>query len=203
MTLRPEQIKAREYMHEKGTRLPAAEIRERVAAAFSAVEAALDGLGEAEARQRALGGEWTIQEVVDHLVETHRPSLVELRDLLENRRPMGGPIPASLQSADPMARSYGDLLGDLKALHVDVLRVLSAAPDRLTDARAPIVMVVNAREADGRQVVVDWIEELDWKAYAVVAFRLHEIDHLNQVKKTLKAVRAASREDLSGQPRRA
>jgi hypothetical protein len=31
---------------------------------------------------------------------------------------------------------------------------------------------------------------LDWKAYAIV-FRLHELDHLNQIKKTLKACRGA------------
>ena len=61
----------------------------------------------------------------------------------------------------------------------------------MTDARAPLVMVINAREPDGREAPVHWIEELDWKAYAVTAFRLHELDHLNQIKKTLKAGLAA------------
>ena len=191
MALRPEQIKAKEYMHQKGTLLPAAQVHERVGAAFAAMETLLDGVGEAEARARTLPGEWTVQEVVDHLVETHRPSLDELRDLLENRRPAGGPVPASLQSADPMGRRYGDLVGDLKAVHAAILRVLSGAPDRLTEARAPLVMVINAKEADGGEAPLHWIEELDWKAYAVTAFRLHELDHLNQIKKTLKAGLAA------------
>ncbi len=191
MALRPEQIKAKEYMHQKGTLLPAAQVHERVGAAFAAMETLLDGLGEAEARARAIPGEWTVQEVVDHLVETHRPSLDELRDLLENRRPAGGPVPASLQSADPMGRRWGDLVSDLKAVQAAILRVLSGAPDRMTDARAPLVMVINAREPDGRQAPLHWIEELDWKAYAVTAFRLHELDHLNQIKKTLKAGLAA------------
>jgi len=191
MALRPEQIQAKEYMHQKGTLLPAAQVHERVGAAFAAMETLLDGVGEAEARARAIPGEWTVQEVVDHLVETHRPSLDELRDLLENRRPAGGPVPASLQSADPMGRRYGDLVSDLKAVHAAVLRVLSGAPDRLTDARAPLVMVINAREPDGGEAPLHWIEELYWKAYAVTAFRLHELDHLNQIKKTLKAGLAA------------
>src|SRR6266581_4359112 len=108
MTLRPEQIKAKEYMHQKGT-----------------------------------------------------------------LRPAGGPVPASLQSADPMGRRYGDLVSDLKAVHAAILRTLSGAPDRLTDARAPLVMVINAREPDGGEAPLHWIEELDWKAYAVTAFRLH------------------------------
>ena len=191
MTLRPEQLKAREYMHQKGTLLAAAQVHERVGAAFAAMETLLDGVGEPEARARTIPGEWTVQEVVDHLVETHRPSLDELRDLLEGRRPAGGPVPASLQSADPMGRRYGDLVGDLKAVHAAILRVLSGAPDRLTEARAPLVMVINAKEADGGEAPLHWIEELDWKAYAVTAFRLHELDHLNQIKKTLKAGLAA------------
>jgi hypothetical protein len=189
MTLRPEQVKAREYLHQKGTLLPVAQIRERVGAAFAALEVLLDGVTEAEARVRAIPGEWTIQEVVDHLIETHRPSLDELRDLLQNRRPAAGPIPASLQSVEPMGRRYGDLMSALKGLHAEVLGVLSDAPDRLTDARAPLVMVMNVKEPDGREAPLHWIEELDWKAYAITAFRLHELDHLNQAKKILKVAR--------------
>lgn len=192
MTLRPEQLKAREYLLEKGTLLPAAHIHERVAAAFGALERLLDGVSDGEARQRAIPGEWTIQEVVDHLVETHRPSVGELRELLDNRRPLAGPVPASLQSADPMGRPYQQLVSELKALHADILRTLSTAPDQLTEARAPLVMVINATSPDGPGVPLHWIEELDWKAYAVTAFRLHEVDHLNQAKKVLKALRAQS-----------
>lgn len=189
MTLRPEQLKAKEYLHQKGTLLRAPQIHERVGAAFAAIEAALDGVSDEEARARFLPGEWTVQEVVDHLVETHRPSLDELRDLLENRRPAGGPIPAALQSADPMGRRYADLLAELKAVHAEILGVLAAAPDEMTGARAPIVMVINVRDSDGAEAPLHWIEELDWKAYAII-FRLHVLDHLSQTKKTLKAGRA-------------
>jgi hypothetical protein len=190
MTLRPEQVKTREYLHQKGTLLPAAQIHERVAAAFTAVEALLDGISEAEARQRALPGEWTIQEVVDHLIESHRPGLDELRDLLENRRPPGAPIPAALQSADPMSRPWPERVIDLKALHAQILGLLASCPDRMTDARAPVILVVTVKEADGRDAPLQWVEELDWKAYAVI-FRLHALDHLAQVRKILKAARSA------------
>jgi DinB superfamily len=190
MTLRPEQIRAQEYLHQKGTLLPAAQIHDRVGAAFAAMDALLAGVSEAEARARPIPSEWTVQEVVDHLVETHRPSLEELRDLLADRRPRGGPIPAALQSPAAMDRRYADLARSLSALHREILGVLAAAPDRPTAARAPVVMVINAREADGREVPLHWIEALDWKAYAVI-FRLHELDHLGQVKKLLKAARAA------------
>ena len=189
MTLRPEQVKAKEYLHQKGTVLRAAQVHERVAAAFAAMEAVLDGVTDEEARARPIAGEWSLLEVVDHLVETNRPSLHELRDLLANRRPVDGPIPAGLQSADPASRRYGDLVGQLRAVHMEILGVLARAPEALTEARAPVVMVINVREPDGTEAPMHWIEELDWKAYAVI-FRLHELDHLNQAKKILKAARA-------------
>jgi hypothetical protein len=186
VTDRPEQVRAREYLRDKGTLLPVARIRERVAAAFSALEATLAGVGEAEARRRPAPGEWSVQEVVDHLVETNRPSLGELRDLLAGRRPAGEPIPAGLQSADPLGRAWGDLVADLGRLHAEVLQLLGGASDGfVTDARAPLVMVINAREPDGRPAPLHWIEELDWKAYAIV-FRLHTLDHLSQIKKALQ-----------------
>ena len=188
MTVRPEQVKAREYLDDKGTRLTAAKVLERVAAGFAAFEAFLDGVTAAEARVRALPGEWSIQEVADHLVETHRPSLEELRDLLAGRHPPGEPIPAGLQSRDPLARPWPGLLGELTRLQTEVVDALGAAPDRLTDARAPVVMVINVKEPDGSETPVHWIEELDWKAYAIV-FRLHVLDHLNQARKVLRAVR--------------
>ena len=52
-------------------------------------------------------------------------------------------------------------------------------------------MVINARDPDGQMRPLHWIEELDWKAYAIV-FRLHVLDHLTQVKKTLRAMGRAA-----------
>ncbi|HEX9420064.1 MAG TPA: DinB family protein [Methylomirabilota bacterium] len=190
MTLRPEQVKAKEYLHAKGTRLTASQVRERVTAGFAALEAFLDGVTEAEARTRALPGEWTVHEVVDHLVETHRPSLEELRDLLAGRRPPGAPIPAGLQSSDPMARPWPELVAELRRIQALVVATLESVPDTLTDARAPVVMVINVKDADGRETPLHWIEELDWKAYAVI-FRLHVLDHLGQARKVVHAARGA------------
>jgi hypothetical protein len=187
--MKPEQIKAMEYLRDKGSRLAAHQVHERVAAGFAVLESFLDGITGAEARvRRALPGEWSIQEVVDHLVETHRPSLEELRHLLAGRRPPGEPIPAGLQSHDPLARPWTELLGELKRLQAEIVAALGAAPDRLNDARAPVVMVINVKEPDGREMPLHWIEELDWKAYAII-FRLHVLDHLGQARKVLRAVR--------------
>lgn len=190
--MRPEQLKALEYLHRKGTLLPPREIHERVRAAFVATEEFLEGVSERAARRRPGPEEWCVQEVVDHLVETHRPSAHELACLLRGERPAGGPVPANLQSRAPLERRWAELVAELKELHAEVLATLAAASEgSAPEARAPLVMVVNARNAAGSQSPIEWVEELDWKAYAAAAFRLHEIDHLKQAQRALEAVRGA------------
>jgi hypothetical protein len=187
--MRPEQIKAREYLYRKGTLLAPNVIHERVSAAFRATEEFLGGVLEAEAGRRPEPGEWSVQEVVDHLVLTHRPSIEELRCLLRGERPAGGPIPASLMSRAPLDRPWAELVGELKRLHSEILAILAKIPDGFTsEARAPAVLVINAKNPDGSESPLHWVEELDWKAYAVI-FRLHEVDHLNQAKRALGTLR--------------
>jgi hypothetical protein len=189
IALRPEQARALAYLRENGTEAPRQRIRERVAAAFGSLERVVADVGEDEARARPLPGEWSVLEVVDHLVETHRASIGELRDLLADRRPVGDPIPAALQSADPSGRPWADLVNELARAQAEVLAILDATPaESRGAARAPIIMVMNVREADGRERPLHWVEELDWKAYAII-FRLHVLDHLNQIRKTLARAR--------------
>lgn len=187
MTMPAEHARAKAYLLEKGTRAPVAQIRDRVADAFAALEALLDGVTEGQARRAPGGGEWSVHEILDHLVETHSRALEEMRALLENRHSPVSPIPAGLQSADPAARRWDDLRGELRRLHAEVLDVLAKAPDRLTEVRAPIVMVINTRQADGTVKAAQWVEECDWKACAII-FRLHELDHLGQARKTLRGI---------------
>jgi hypothetical protein len=187
MTMPPEQVKAKAYLREKGTDAPLAQIRERVADAFTTMEAVLDSITESQAGQPPGGGEWSVHEVVDHLVETHPRALEEMRALMDNRHSPVSPIPAGLQSARPMARRWDDLRASLRRLHHDVLETLDRATDRPTEARAPIIMVINVRQADGTVKPLHWTEPCDWKACAVI-FRLHELDHLTQIRKALRAV---------------
>jgi hypothetical protein len=187
MTMLPEQERAKAYLLEKGTQAPVAQIRDRVADAFAAMDALLGDTTEARARRSPVGGEWSVHEILDHLVETHPLALREMRALLENRHSPVSPIPAGLQSAAPMAREWEDLRVALRGIHREVLDVLAAASDRSTAARAPIIMVINTRSADGTVRPIQWIEECDWKACAVI-FRLHELDHLSQARKVLRAV---------------
>src|SRR5438094_6396541 len=132
-------------------------------------------------------GEWTIQEIVDHLVETYRPGVDELRCLLAGERPPGEAVPASLQSKAPHLRPWPWLLGELRRLNADILGLLDAVPPHFeTTARAPLVMVVNVPRPGGGFEPLHWVEELDWKAYVIASWRLHPIDHLNQTKQVLE-----------------
>ena len=182
------QTKAREYFRLKGTLTAAVTIHERIAEVFGALDAFLEPLPAATVARRAAPGEWSIQEVVDHLVETHRPGLDELWCLLAGQRPPGAAIPASLQSKAPLHRPWPWLLSELGRVHGEILRTLAAVPAEFaTDARAPLVMVVNVTDENGKVVPLHWVEDLDWKAYAIT-WRLHVIDHLKQAKKVHAAL---------------
>jgi DinB superfamily len=176
--------KAREYLRTRGTEATPAAIHERVAAAFAALEKFLDMVAPAQATQSGPPGEWTIQEIVDHLVETHRPGLDELRCLLAGRRPPGQPIPAGLQSRAPLLRPWPWLRAELQRVHGGILEALAAVPpDAPTAARASLIMVINVPTPEGFRPV-HWVEEVDWKAYAIV-WRPHALDHLHQAKKVM------------------
>lgn len=121
-----------------------------MAAAFDALERFLDAVDAERAGARAIPGEWTVHEVVDHLLETHRPGLDELRRLLAGQRPPGAPIPAGLQSMAPLLRPWPWLGEELRRLHAEIARTLRAVPaDFATDARAPLVMVVAVDDGRG------------------------------------------------------
>ena len=178
-------VRVREYLRDNGTLAPTPVIRRRVATAFENLEKFLRGADPQRASRRAWPSEWSLHEIADHVVETHRPSRDELRDLLAGRRPAGPPIPAALQSKDPLARPWPALLDDLAAVHADIVTDLAGVPDDWpTTVRAPVVVVMNAEATDGTTEPLSWEDEIDWKAYAVF-LRLHAIDHLNQARKVI------------------
>ena len=183
------QERAREYFRSKAA-LPPATVSEQITAAFGSLDAALSEVPAGRAPRRTIAGEWSVHEIADHLLETYRPGVDELRCVLAGQRPPGEPIPASLQSKAPLLRPWAWLLDELRRVHRDVLDLVRGVPDDfVTDARAPIVMVVNVTEADGTTHALHWVEDLEWKAYALVSWRLHAIDHLNQARKVLAAGR--------------
>jgi hypothetical protein len=182
-TIKATKDKARDYFRTRCSEAPASVIRDGVRDACEALESFLATVPMSAVARRPAPDEWSVQDVVDHLVETYRPGIDELRCLLAGIDAPGEAIPASLRSKAPHLRPWPWLLRELRTLHADVAELLRSAPDDLAlDARAPVVMVVNVKHPGGGFTPIDWLEDLDWKAYAMVSWRLHPIDHLKQAR---------------------
>jgi hypothetical protein len=161
------------------------DVRQQIAAAFDSLHAVLDEVGPDRWSVRPAGDAWSVQEVVDHLLETFRPGVDELRCVLAGERPSGEPIPAAVQSKAPRLRPWPWLLAELRRTERDVLDLLGGVPDDFAGtARAPIVMVVNVPDA----APLSWVQDVEWKAYSIVSWRLHTIDHMKQVRRILTAL---------------
>jgi hypothetical protein len=174
--LSPEQTRASEYLRRAGTQAPVADIRRKVAETFRELDELVASIPEEAVRTRPRPGRWCVQEVVDHLILSDRPAGDELAGLLQGREPEGEPIPAHLQSPDAMEKEWPALVREMSAVHRRFASLVAEAPeDTPLQARAPLVMVINGLE---------WIEELDWKAYAI-AFRAHALGHAGQIRDIL------------------
>lgn len=191
--LLPEQQKAMDYLRRKGTEALAAAIRRQAAETFARMEDLLAAVPGDLHRQAPAPERWSPQEILDHLVESHRPAVVQLAALLGGRRPTTGAIPAGLQSAMPLTRAWDQLYGALRDIHADLLRLIDRLPDDLPPSppRAPIVMVVKAEQADGSLAPVEWLAELDAKAFAQ-ALRAHTLEHVAQLTRTVEALGQAA-----------
>jgi hypothetical protein len=129
-----------------------------------------------------------VHEIVDHVVESHRPAVAELSALCAGESPTGGPIPARLTSSNPLTRPWEELVAALKRVDAELLAIVMAVGDETPIvAKAPFVMVVKVPGESGSDVL-EWIEPLDWKAYAQ-ALRVHTHEHAAQVERTVAALR--------------
>lgn len=186
MTLRPEQQRALDYARRRGTEAPLDAIRERVAATYDTLDALVATIGADVAREHRVTSAWSIQEVVDHLVESDRPAIEQLAQLLAGND-VGEPIAASLQSAVPLAKDWSELRAQLRGIHHDLVAMLAAASgDEPTSATAPVQMVVKCARADGSLEPVSWLERFDWKAFAIL-LHAHNREHIAQIQRILAA----------------
>src|SRR5262245_50782380 len=87
-----------DYLKKRAASLDAGRIRARVRAAGAELEAALAGLGEADARRPVRPAEWTVAQVVDHMAQSTVRAAEELHHLVAGRRPPGPPVYEGLLS---------------------------------------------------------------------------------------------------------
>lgn len=184
--LLPEQARALAYVQKRGTAAPLADIRSRVAGTYAEFEALVEAIPADVAREHRATSLWSVQEVVDHLVESDAPAIAQLADLLAGRD-VAAPIPASLQSADPLGLDWTALRQRFRAVHAEILALLAGAADDLPlAATAPVQMVVKCAGPDGALRPVAWVERFDWKAFAIL-LHAHNREHIAQVQRILSA----------------
>lgn len=193
MELRPEQLRALDYLRRKGTLATPARLREQMAAAFAELEAVLADVPVELRSVRPSPTRWSVQEVLYHLILSHRPAVEQLRSLVAGIRPASPAIPPSLQSEHATERAWDALCAELRAVHRDFEDALARAGDATSlEVTAPVALVVKvATEQDG-QAPVTWEHECDWKAYAQ-SFRVHTIEHRGQILATLADLGAPAR----------
>lgn len=187
--LRPEQERALAYLRRKGTEAPVEKLRAELAEAVARIEAAFVAVPIALRSRRPGHDRWSPHEILDHLVESHRPAVSQLAALLDGEDAPEA-IPASLQSADPRAKPWDQLLAELCAVHRAWLELLeSEGTDGPLGAKAGIVMVVKVATApEAPPQPVEWYERLDWKAFTQ-ALRAHTLEHLAQLERTVAQLR--------------
>ncbi len=173
------------HIRSRGTDAPPAAVHQKLAAAYAQFDGTLAGLTEEAATAVPAPGEWSVRDVADHLLESERPGLDELRCLAAGEVPPGPPVPASLRSKAPHHRPWPWLVAELARLHADILAAAASGP--APTAGEPTAPGVFWAEVNGEPA--EWIEDLDWRAYAAV-LRVHTLEHLAQIRAILAAVPA-------------
>jgi hypothetical protein len=170
------------HIRSRGTEADPAAVHQKLAAAYTQFDGLLAGLGAEAATAVPAPGEWSVRDVADHLLESERAGLDELRCLVAGEAPPGLPIPASLRSKTPHHRPWPWLVAELSRTHADILATVASGPAPAPGE--PTAPGVFWAEVAGEPV--EWIEELDWRAYAAV-LRVHTLEHLAQVRAILAA----------------
>jgi hypothetical protein len=177
-----------DYVRARAAGLDGPRLQARVRAAAAEFEAALAGLDEPAARRKALPGDWTVAEVVDHVAQSTVRAAEELRHLRAGRRPPGPPVYEALVSGAAHRVPWTELVDGLREASAALAAALGdgePAPRAGSAVTVPAVLVVSG-STTGPDV---FTAELTWPEYALVQ-RLHFLDHRAQVRQLRAALTA-------------
>ena len=178
-----------DYLKARAAGLDAPRIRARVRSAGAELEAALAGLGEADARRPIRPEEWTVAQVVDHIAQSTVRAAEELRHLLAGRRPPGPPVYEGLLSGAAHRVPWPELVEGLREASAALDAVLAEAGRRPPvdgQAATASTILTTGVPAPGSEAEL-FAAELTWKEYALVQ-RLHFLDHREQIRRLRAAL---------------
>lgn len=173
MTEQDEQQKLQGYLRAQGAKLSAEQIRDRILEAADEFLGVVEAVGEPVARKSPEAGEWSLAEVLDHVVFTLERITGVIDGLVSGRKP---PAPIETGATSGIAAlPWPELLARLRRSQAALSALLTANRNEPhVDLRVP----------EG------YFGELNWKEYALI-LRLHYKDHAGQARKTLEALGAA------------
>ena len=165
MAEQDEQQKLQGYLRSQGAKLSAEQVRDRIQEASDEFLGVVQGAPEALVRKAPAAGEWSLAELLDHVVFT----LERITGVIGGRKP---PAPLEIGATSGIAGlPWRDLLTRLSRSQAALSALLTANHhEPHVDLRVP--------EGD--------FGELNWKEYALI-LRLHYKDHAGQARKTLEA----------------
>ena len=172
MAEQDEQQKLQGYLRSQGAKLSAEQIRDRIQEAADEFLGVVEGVGEPVARRSPAAGEWSLVEILDHLVTTEERITGVIGGLVSGRKPAA---PLEIGATSGIASlPWRDLLARL----------------RRSQAALSALLTANRQESHlDLRVPEGYFGELNWKEYALI-LRLHYKDHAGQALKTLEALGA-------------
>jgi hypothetical protein len=148
-------------------------VHERYGEADAELKAAIEGLTEAEAGQRPSAEEWSVKEVLAHLSITERDtqfyvSSIALDGWLDGGPGNTGTIPGRLAAVQAVAPTLAGLLDRYLADERETVALLRGLPEETVAHKARTYRI----------------------GQTMAFLPIHTRDHIEQIKATVKAVRA-------------
>src|SRR3990170_7514046 len=165
-----EQQKLEGYLRSQGAKLSAEQVRDRIQEASDEFLGVVQGAPEALVRKAPAAGEWSLAEVLDHVVFTLERITGVIGGLVAGRKP---PAPLEIGATSGIATlPWAELLARLGKSQTALSALLTAnRHEPHTDLR----------------VSEGYFGDINWKEYALI-LRLHYRDHASQARKTLEAL---------------
>ena len=173
MAEQDEQQKLGGYLKSQGAKLSAEQIRDRIQEAADEFLGVVQDVGEPVARKSPAAGEWSLAEVLDHVLYTLERITGVVGGLVAGRKP-AAPLETGATSGIA-GLPWPELLARLRRSQASLSALLTA------NRHEPHVDL---------RVLEGYFGELNWKEYALI-LRLHYKDHAGQVRKTLEALRGS------------
>lgn len=170
MAEQDEQQKLQGYLKSQGAKLTAEQIRDRIQEAADEFLAVVQHVAEPVARQTPAPGEWSLVEILDHVVTTLERVTGIIGGLVEGRVPAA---PMEIGASSGIAAlAWPEIVARLRRSQAALSTLLSA------NRHEPHV---DLRADEG------YFGEINWKEHALI-LRLHYKDHAGQARKTLEAL---------------